>query len=459
MSKNKKGKVVSINPVQLSPEKYIKTQARALPVVECLVSEDWEDAGICNILVARMHKTGRLTVGIYLIDMYCLGLRDTLYEFNITPEDYQDLKNSGDKLIVCEYVTAHNIIYGAIAFAEDFGFKPDSAFSVSQFILEEDDDRVELMEIEFGFDGLPCFMPGPDDDAVKIKQVTATLERTAGEGNYTVLDPLDDEWDSDDDDEDFDKDDPDYDDDGEFEYDDLADELEDAFARYPKILKKVNKVYDGLIRTPEAKEIIEKSSIGDGYKIIRKGKVKNEYTIFDNAEQEEEYNLLKDMVIEGEDYGLAIKSIRKAIKKHPDKPAFYDLLIPCYNFSEQYDEQNKLVTEMYKLFPDYLLPKIGYANLLIDSGKAEEVPGVFKGKGDLNYICPDRKTFHIHEAADYYATMCRHFIAMDNIDLADLYMNALFKKKLTELPGKTFVNIAIVELINAKMKKITEKGG
>jgi len=37
-------------------------------------------------------------------------------------------------------------------------------------------------------------------------------------------------------------------------------------------------------------------------------------------------------------------------------------------------------------------------------------------------------------------------------------MNALFKKKLTEMPGKTFVNIAIMELINAKMKKITEKG-
>gem|GEM_PF-3735339 len=26
------------------------------------------------------------------------------------------------------------------------------------------------------------------------------------------------------------------------------------------------------------------------------------------------------------------------------------------------------------------------------------------------------------------------------------------------MPGKTFVNIAIMELINAKMKKITEKG-
>ncbi|HEY5326917.1 MAG TPA: hypothetical protein VIJ27_07950, partial [Mucilaginibacter sp.] len=431
----------------LSPEKYIKTQARVLPIVECLVTEEWENVGICNIFIARQHITGNFTVGMYLVDLYCLGVKDTFYQFNITPEDYRYLKRNNSGTVKCEYALVHNIIYGAIEFAGDYGFKPHKEFSVSQFILEEDDEQVELMELDFGLDGLPCFVPGPNDDAAKIKSVTATLERTAGPGNFEILDPFDDD--------EFDDDEFGFDE--GFDYDDLMEDLEESYARYPKILKKVNKVYDGLIRTPEAKEIIEKSSIGTGYKIIRKGKVKNEYTIFDSTEQEEEYNQLRDMVIEGEDYGFAIKSIRKAIKKHSDKPAFYDLLIPCYNFSEQYDEQNKLVTEMYKLFPDYLLPKIGYANLLIDSGKAGEVPGVFKGKGDLNYICSDRKTFHLNEAADYYATMCRHFIAMDNIDQADLYMDALFKKKLIEMPGKTFVNIAIMELINAKMKKITEK--
>lgn len=456
MSKNKKGKVVSIKPVQASPEKYIKTQARSLPVAECLITKDWEGAGICNVFVARAHKTGNITVGIYLVDMYCLGLKDTTYEFNISPDDYENLKSSTAELEECEYTLAHNIIYGAIAFAEDYGFKPHKDFSISQFILEEDDEQVELMELDFGFDGQPCYMLGPYDDAAKIKHVMATLERTAGPGNFTVVDPLDEEWD--DDDEEYDEDDPEYDD-GEFDYDSLKEDLDESYARFPKILKKINKVYDGLIRTPEAKEALEKSIIGTTYKIIRKGEVKNEYTTFDSDEQESEYNSLKRLIMDSDDYEFTIKSIKAAIKKYPDKPTFYDLLIPVYHFNNKYDEQDKLVTDMYKRFPDYLYPKIAYAILLINDGKAADVLAVFNGKPDLNYLYPGKKAFPIREVADYYACMCRYFIAMDDMDSADEYMNAVFKRKLTKAPGKTLVNIAAAELCNVKMKKVLALSG
>lgn len=75
MSKKKKAKVVALKPVQLSAEKYIKTQARLLPIAECIINNEWETAGIANILVARKHKNGNLTIGLFLVDMYCLGLR------------------------------------------------------------------------------------------------------------------------------------------------------------------------------------------------------------------------------------------------------------------------------------------------------------------------------------------------------------------------------------------------
>src|SRR5476651_1816007 len=134
MSKNKKGKVVSLKPAQLSPVNYIKTQARSLPIFECLISEDWESQGICNIIVSRRHKTGNFTVGIYLVDLYCLGVKNAMYEFNIDPEEYEYLtENSGD-LEECEYVLAHNIIYGAIEFADDFGFQPHKDFAIAKFI-------------------------------------------------------------------------------------------------------------------------------------------------------------------------------------------------------------------------------------------------------------------------------------------------------------------------------------
>ena len=463
MSKSKKGKIVSLKPGQLSPEKYIKTQARSLPVYECLITADWEKAGICSIIVARVHKTGNITVGMYLIDMYCLGLKDTLYEFNIDEDDYEYMKDKQLDMVKCEYALAHNIIYGAIAFAEEYELKPHKDWSVTQFILEEDDDLVELIEIEFGVDGMPCFMPGPSDDEAKIKRITATLERTAGPGNFEVLDALDDDFDDDEfDEDDFDEDDLNFDEDDEFDEDEFVKEIAEAQiesnAEFVRILKKVNKVYDGLVRSPEAKEIIEKSSIGKAYRVTG-GVVRNEYTKFDNSEQEEEYERLRDLVLDSDDDELTIKSVKGAIKKYPDKPAFYDLLIPVYHFGKQYDKKDKLVTDMYKRFPDILFPKIGYATLLTDKGKPGEALEIFNGQPDINYLFPDRKTFYITEAADYYACMCRAFIALGDIDSADLYMNAIFKKKLTDVPGDTLVNSAVMELCDAKMKRITEVSG
>jgi hypothetical protein len=161
MSKNKKGKVVQLKSNPLSPEKYIKTQARSLPVAECWISEEWQSNGICNIIVARKHITGNFTVGVYLVDLYCLGVKNTSYHFNLDPDAYGFLKENCGDVEKCEYVLAHNIIYGAIEFADDLGFQPDKDFALAQFILEEDDDNVPLIDIEFGYDGKPFYVQGP----------------------------------------------------------------------------------------------------------------------------------------------------------------------------------------------------------------------------------------------------------------------------------------------------------
>jgi hypothetical protein len=447
MSKNKKGKVVQLKSNPLTPEKYIKTQARSLPIAECMISEEWQDTGMCNVIIARKHKTGNYTVGIYLVDLYCLGLKDTDYDFNIDPEDYEYLKEHSGVLEDCEYVLAHNIIYGAIEFADDFGFQPHKDFAITQFILEEDDENVELMDIEFGFEGQPFYVQGPNDDPNRIKQITSTLMRTAGEGNFKVVEDLDDEeFDGEDfDDEDW------YDDDDE----DLPGEQEEILEDVLRTLKPVNKVYGKLFRTAEENEIIKKSTIGKGYK-LSKNPVKIADNEFDDAEQESHYNQLLEL-FENSDFQPAIKDLKKAIAQYPGKPQFYNLLQACYIFSEQFDKSDELTVEMYKRFPDYLFAMVPYANMLIDSGKSEQVLKVFNGKPDLNYLYPQRKLFNVHEAAIYYATMCRYFVAEDNIDSAELYINAILKKDIAYVPHQTIVNKALMEFCDAKIKKIKSK--
>jgi hypothetical protein len=149
---------------QLSPEKYIRTRARTLPIGECWVNDNWQEAGMANIIVARKHVTGNLTLGIYLVDTFALGVKNTFFRFNIRKEDYNELvagfkenfrDTNGSEYVRTEYAEVHNIIYGANAFAEDNDFKPCEDFELTQYILEEDDDRIELIEYEFGKDGKP----------------------------------------------------------------------------------------------------------------------------------------------------------------------------------------------------------------------------------------------------------------------------------------------------------------
>lgn len=199
---------------QMSPKNYILTgRARKLQIAECWISTDWQDHGMCTITVARQHTNGNMTFGVYLLDTYCLGLKNTNAIFSKPAYEYKDIietmfSQHPDKMQI-DYVLAHNIIYGAIAYAEDLGFKPEKDWALSQFILEEDTEDIELIEVEFGKNGKPCFINGPFDN---INSVLAKLNKSVGEGNYefVMIDGGDDYFDFDDDD--FDDDDDDMED-------------------------------------------------------------------------------------------------------------------------------------------------------------------------------------------------------------------------------------------------------
>jgi len=451
MAKKKKGKVIQLKPAYQSPENYVKTQARQLPVIECWISREWQDNGISNVIVARGHKNGNVTAGIYLVDTYCLGVKDASYEFNLVPAEYKFLKNHAGDIEPCEYAIAHNIIYGAIAFAEDYGFKPYKDFAIAQYILEEDDDNVELMELEFGFEGQPYYFRGPYDDDTKVNQIRNTLMRTAGEGNFTIIEDVDgdDNWD---DDELEDYSDDEFDDE-----EDDPDDQEEMFEELMHTVKPVNKVYEKACRTPEAHAMLKSSPIGRGYRLTEKP-VGNQYDLFADPTEEKLYGELRISFENGE-FEETIAELQKAITTYPESARFYNLLQACYLFDGQREKSNELTLEMIKKFPDYLFALVPYANLLVDEDKPEEALASFKGNTDLDQLYPGRKQFNRHEAAIYFATMCRCHVALGDIDKADLYMNAIFKKDLQHVPHQTLVNKALMELCNAKIIRIKTKIG
>lgn len=208
MAKKQKGKVIQM----LTPENYIRQKARTLPVFECRVNVEWNENGLANIIVSRKHTNGNITAGMYLVDLKCLGVKDASYWFNITESEYNEIleyASENMELEAISYTLAHNIIFAGLEFAEDYGFKPHKDFtSVAKFVLDEDSDDIELMEINCGIDDKPAYMRGPFDDDAKVARIIAQLEKFAGPNNYFVIDEEeeDDLWDDilEDDDEDAD---------------------------------------------------------------------------------------------------------------------------------------------------------------------------------------------------------------------------------------------------------------
>src|SRR5579864_431972 len=99
--------------------------ARSFPIIECWISEGWQGggSGLVEILLARQQPNGKICCGSYLIDQLCLGVKDTFAKVNVSPERYQenrDSMSSRQKLTECTIELAHQMVYASIDYAAQF---------------------------------------------------------------------------------------------------------------------------------------------------------------------------------------------------------------------------------------------------------------------------------------------------------------------------------------------------
>src|SRR5437773_8238205 len=87
-----------------SPESTLH-EARTFPILECWISEQWKGgSGLVQILLARQQPNRKICCGSYLIDQYCLGLKDTFAKTHLSADRYQELQEKMDsrqKMTIC----------------------------------------------------------------------------------------------------------------------------------------------------------------------------------------------------------------------------------------------------------------------------------------------------------------------------------------------------------------------
>ena len=186
--------------VFLSPENYLKQKARSLKIGKCYISDGFDDVGEGHIIVTRLHTGGNVSAGVFLVDKYCLGVKDSFYRLRMPDYEFEemlDAYNGGLGLDEISYEEAHNRIYGAVAYAEEAGIAPDKSFSLTQYLLEEDTDDIPLIEYEYGKDGMHHLVVHSNLEASRYLPL---LEKNLGDNfTYAITDIGDGEYDGPDD--------------------------------------------------------------------------------------------------------------------------------------------------------------------------------------------------------------------------------------------------------------------
>lgn len=167
--------------------------AGSWPLLECLINAEWEDTTqITQMIVARRSSTGSVAVGVFLIDLACLGVKNAYGNIFASEREYrQGLRAdlvSRQSMVEIELDCAAKIVQAAVDYAKNLSFRPDKDIKQALAVMgETHPDQCETAVPLGGPEGKPLFIAGPYDNFDRIIRI---LERKVGPGNYDYIMPI-----------------------------------------------------------------------------------------------------------------------------------------------------------------------------------------------------------------------------------------------------------------------------
>ena len=142
-------------------------------------------------MVSRF-KPAFVELGIFLVDAFCLGIKDATYA-QVDHHEYESVVQTRifrDKPPVkMEAVCGRKLVEGALGYAARFGFAPHADYKKAARVLGGIDAAGCPQQFTFGKDGKPLFVADPHDTPERVRAILAALKHHCGEGNYHYILP------------------------------------------------------------------------------------------------------------------------------------------------------------------------------------------------------------------------------------------------------------------------------
>lgn len=162
-------------------------RAERWPVVQALISKQIWELGIGDLVIARRESEGNLIISVFLVDVYCLGVKNAFWMAG-SAGDLKELVSKIEKETPMAPISPEclaKVIWGAVDYADSFGFRPHPDFRHASMLLAGIDPGACTTEFTYGYEGKPFYFQGPHEST---EQARAIVERIHPHGgDYIVL--------------------------------------------------------------------------------------------------------------------------------------------------------------------------------------------------------------------------------------------------------------------------------
>jgi hypothetical protein len=167
-----------------------RSELEHAPIHAAYVTGEIFSHGIGHSIIARKMPDGRIAAGFFLLDVYCLGVKDAFLTVR-PPEDFEALladRFPEPRLDSVSPAHARKLVDDAIAFARDLGFEPHRDYRDASVVLGDIDPSECTETFTFGKDGKPFYISGPYESEARIRYVIAQLHRRCGpDGSHFLV--------------------------------------------------------------------------------------------------------------------------------------------------------------------------------------------------------------------------------------------------------------------------------
>jgi len=159
-----------------------RSELERAPIHAAYAEDSVFSQGIGHAIIARELPDGRIAAGLFLMDAYCLGVKNAFLMVQSPLEFDETIATRFDsndlKAVAPAY--ARKLIDDAIAYARDLGFEPHPDFRDASVVLGDIDPTECSETFTFGKDGKPFYISGPNHSEATARRIVEHLRKRCG---------------------------------------------------------------------------------------------------------------------------------------------------------------------------------------------------------------------------------------------------------------------------------------